>query len=43
LDFDPMMDGMYVLDTAGASDIVARIYAGDTNAIRVLPLELIGA
>jgi len=43
LDFDPMLDGMYVLETSGASDIVLRIYAGDTNALRVLPLELIGA
>ena len=42
-DFDPLMDGCYVLETAGASDIVARIYVGDTNAVRVLPLELIGA
>jgi len=41
--FDPMKDGMYVLETAGASDIVARIYAGDTSALRVLPCEIIGA
>ena len=38
-----LLDGCYVLETAGASDIVARIYAGDTAALRVLPLELIGA
>jgi len=42
-DFDPMMDGAYYLETAGASDVVARVYAGDTNALRVLPCELIGA
>ena len=42
-DFDPMMDGTYLLETAGASDIVARVYAGDTNALRVLPLEILGA
>jgi len=42
-DFDPMMDGMYELETSGASDVVARVYAGDTNALRVLPLEIIGA
>ena len=41
-DFDPTDDGMYLLNTAGASDIVARIYAGDTNALRVLPVELVG-
>lgn len=42
-DFDPTGDGEYLLETAGASDIVARIYAGDTSALRVLPLELLGA
>jgi len=41
-DFDPTGDDLYLLDTAGASDIVARIYAGDTNALRVLPIELVG-
>ncbi len=40
-DFDPTGDGMYILNTAGASDVVARVYAGDTNAIRVLPCELV--
>jgi len=40
-DFDPLRDGEYLFDTAGASDVVARIYAGDTNALRVLPLELV--
>jgi len=42
-DFDPLRDDTYLLDTRGASDIVARIYAGDTNAVRVLPCELIGS
>lgn len=41
-EFDPNRDDMYLLETAGKSDIVARIYAGDTNALRVLPCELIG-
>lgn len=40
-DLDPTRDGLYLLDTAGASDIVARIYAGDTSALRVLPLEVV--
>jgi hypothetical protein len=40
-DFDPTGDGLYLFDTKGASDIVARIYAGDTNQIRVLPCELV--
>ena len=42
-DFNPTKDDLYILDTTGASDVIARIFAGDTNAIRVLPLELIGA
>lgn len=41
-DFDPMRDGLYLLNTRGASDIVARVYAGDTSALRVLPCELVG-
>ena len=41
-EFDPMRDGAYLLETAGKSDVIARIYAGDTNALRVLPCELIG-
>lgn len=41
IDFDPNRDDMYLLETAGKSDIVARIYAGDTNALRVLPCELV--
>lgn len=40
-DFDPTRDGLYLLDTAGKSDVVARMYAGDTNALRVLPCELV--
>jgi hypothetical protein len=42
IDFDPTRDDLYLLNTQGASDIVARIYAGDTNALRVLPCELVG-
>lgn len=40
-DFDPMRDGTFLFDTAGLSDLVARIYAGDTSALRVLPCELV--
>lgn len=40
-DFDPTGQGEYLFDTKGASDVVARVYAGDTNALRVLPCELI--
>lgn len=42
-DFDPLRDGTYLLDTAGASDIVARIYAGAQDALRVLPCELVAS
>lgn len=41
-ELDPLRDGSYVMDTAGKSDVVARIYAGDTNPLRVLPCELVG-
>jgi hypothetical protein len=41
-DFDPTRDDLFLLNTRGAADVVARIYAGDTNALRVLPCELIG-
>lgn len=41
-EFDPLRDSQYLLQTAGRSDVVARIYAGDTNALRVIPCELIG-
>lgn len=43
VDFDPTRDGEYIFETAGLSDLVARISAGDTNALRVLPLEIVGA
>lgn len=42
-DFDPLRDDTFLLDTKGASDLVARIYAGDTNALRVLPCELVAS
>jgi len=40
-DFDPTRDGEYLFNTEGLSQLIARIYAGDTNAIRILPVELI--
>lgn len=42
-DLDPTGDDLYLLDTRGASDIVARVYAGDTSALRVLPCELVAS
>lgn len=40
-DFDPTRDGLYLINTSGFSSFVARIYAGDTNPLRVLPCELL--
>ncbi len=42
MDLDPLRDGSYVLDTAGASRVHLRIDHGNTSAMRVLPLELVG-
>jgi len=39
-DFDPTRNGEYLIDTRGFSQFVARLYAGDTSALRVLPCEL---
>lgn len=41
MDFDPLRDDSYFLDTVGAGRIWLRITAGDANPIRVLPIELI--
>lgn len=42
-DFYPMGFDEYLIDTAGFSQFVARVNAGDTNALRVIPLELVTA
>lgn len=41
LDLDPTKDGQFVLETEGRGRVHLRINAGDTNAIRVYPVELI--
>ncbi len=41
LDFDPMDDDAFLLETAGRARIHLRINAGAANAMRALPLELI--
>lgn len=41
--FDIERDGKYILETAGKSDVVVRIYAGDQNPIRVVPCEIVAA
>lgn len=41
LDFDPLRDNSYLFDTAGKSRVNLRVTAGDTNALRVIPIEII--
>jgi len=41
--FDIFGDGKYILDTAGKSDVVCRVYAGDQNPIRCIPCEIVPA
>lgn len=43
MDLDPNKDGMYAIDTAQLSALKLRIDAGDTEALRVLPMELVRA
>lgn len=39
LDFDPLRDGDYQLETEGAADLKIRAVGADTNAVRWLPIE----
>lgn len=41
LPFDIFRDGKYILETKGASDVILRIDAGDTGAIRCIPCEMV--
>ena len=41
LPFDIFRDGRYALQTLGKSDVVLRVDAGDTGAIRVIPVEIV--
>lgn len=41
LDFDPLRDGSYMLQTAGRADIVIQRDAGTADAGRFLPVELV--
>jgi hypothetical protein len=43
LDFSPYDEDTYLLDSAPLSGLKLRINAGDTNPLRVLPLELVPA
>lgn len=41
LPFDIFRDGEFALKTAGKSDVILRLDAGDTGAIRVIPVEVV--
>ncbi len=43
LDFDPLRDGSYELETAGAADIKIRGQGDDASAIRYYPIERVSA
>jgi len=43
LDFSPLNDDSYLVDTKGKSSAVLKITGGDTNAIRVFPIEIVAA
>ena len=43
LPFDIFRDGQYALQTLGKSDVIVRIDAGDTNDIRVIPVEIVSS
>jgi hypothetical protein len=42
LPLDVLRDGTFILDTKGLTGLDLNIDAGDTNAIRVVPVELVG-
>jgi hypothetical protein len=41
MDFDPLRDGTYELETAGASNIVLRGVGDEATAVRAIPLEAV--
>jgi len=41
LPFDIFRDGVYALETRGKSDVILRVDAGDTEAIRCIPVEIV--
>lgn len=41
LDFDPLRDGTYMLETMGASDLLIRGIGDEATAIRWLPVEVV--
>lgn len=43
LDYDPLRDGSYALETAGAADVKIRGFGASATAIRYLPIEQVSA
>jgi len=41
IDFDPTGDGTFIYDTSGVGSFKLHYNAGDTNAFRVIPIELV--
>lgn len=41
LDLDPTKDGTYHLNTQGIGELKLRVNAGDTNELRVIPVEMV--
>ena len=41
--FDVLGDGTYILDAGGLSSFELRMQVGDTNAIRIIPVEIVAA
>lgn len=41
MEFDPKGDDSFLVETKGLSSLKVRINAGDTNALRVIPIELV--
>lgn len=41
MDFDPLRNDKYLLETEGKARVWVRINAGDTSALRVIPVEII--
>lgn len=41
MDFDPLRNDKYLLETEGKARVWLRVNAGDTNTIRVIPTEII--
>lgn len=41
MDFDPALNDEFLLETSGLSELKLKINAGDTNALRALPMELV--